>query len=132
MTRFIFSFALLLLISCTFIDRKYQPDILELRSFFSQLDDSALTKGSFLLVDTVQKEWKELFIRSATYQKALNKDDIQFIVEQFDNTPSIVWSNLIFDSARIVSNAYIATFKKKTGLTPVYYKFSIPYFSKDK
>jgi len=131
MTRLLF-FVFLFLLSCTHAFKSNQLDIANTKSFFTQLDDSVLTKSSFLLIDTVQKEWKELFVRSASYQKALNDEDIKFIAEQFDNTPLKTWTNVVFDSARIVSEAYIDTFRKNTGWTPVHYKFSLPYFSKDK
>lgn len=132
MTRLLYPFAFMLLLSCTHSGKAYRPDIIEIKSFFAQVDDSILTKGSFLLVDTIQAKWKDLFVTTASDLKALPDEDIHFIAEQFEQTPAAVWTNLIFDSARIVSNAYINAFRKRTGLTPVYYRFSYPYFSKDK
>lgn len=132
MTRPFFVFASIFMLSCTHSDDTFHVDLAEVKSFFAQVDDSSLTKRSFLLVDTVQKEWNDLFVRNASYQKALSDKDIQFIAEQVDNTPAAVWTNVVFDSARIVSEADIKRFQKNTGSTPVHYKFSLPYFSKDK
>ena len=132
MTRLLFGFAFLFFLSCTNSDKTYQPNMADSKSFFAQMDDSILTRSSFLLIDTVQKEWKDLFVRTASYQKVLSDEDIQFIAEQFDNTPLNVWTNAVFDSARIVNEAYIETFRKNTGWPPVHYKSSLPYFSKDK
>jgi hypothetical protein len=132
MIRILFAFAFLFLFSCTHPARKYQPGIAEIKSFFAKVDDSILTKRSFLLVDTVKAKWKDLFVSTASYQKALPDDDIDFISKQLDQTTPAVWTNSMFDSARIVSSSYIAAFQKRTGLTPVHYTFSFPYFSKDK
>jgi hypothetical protein len=132
MIRLLFVFVFIFLLACTHTDKTYQPNIAETKSFFAQVDDSILTKRSFLLVDIVRKEWKDLFVRTASYQKVLRNEDIQFIAEQFDNTSLNVWTNVFFDSARIVSEAYIHNFQKNIGSTPVHYKFSMLYFSKDK
>lgn len=132
MTRIFPAFIFFTLLSCSHVEKTYQPDISELKSFFAQLDDSSLTKREFLLVDTVQVKWKDLFISTASHQKALPKQDIDFIAEQFDNTQTSVWTNTVFDSARLVSNTYIQNFYQKTDFVPVHYRFSYPYFSKDK
>jgi hypothetical protein len=132
MTRLLFVFAFIFLLACTQDDKTSIPNLAETKSFFEQVDDSILTKRSFLLVNTVKKEWKDLFVRAASYQKALSDEDIKFISEQFDNTSLKTWTNAVFDSARIVSEDYILNFQKNAGSTPVHYKFSLPYFSKDK
>lgn len=132
MTRLLFILVSISLLACSHDDKTSIPNLAETKSFFEQVDDSILTKGSFLLVNTVQREWKDLFVRTASYQKALSDEDIQFISKQFDNTSIRNWTNDVFDSARIVSQDYIRNFQKNTGSTPVHYKFSLPYFSKDK
>lgn len=132
MTRLIFGFALTILVSCNQPIKTYQPDTNQIKSFFSQIDDSVLTKGSFLLVDTVQLKWKNLFVQTTSYQKALSSSDIDFIANQIEQTPATIWTNSMFDSARIVSNSYITSFNKRTAWIPIHYKFSFPYFTKDK
>ena len=84
------------------------------------------------MVESIQIGWKDLFISSATNDKTLSEKEINHIAEQLGNSKLPVWTNIYFDSARIVSQQYVNNFRKNTGSTPVHYKFSIPYFTKDK
>jgi hypothetical protein len=109
-------------------------DVGEVKTFFSQLDDSILSKKEFLLVDSVEnrKWWKDIF-RNQIFDKELSIMDWNFIYGQMKGAKETVWTNKYFDSARIVSSKYIESVSKPNPFddVPTHYRFSKPFFSKD-
>jgi len=129
---------LLLLFALTFIAdcQAQMPATMDVKEFFAQLDDSDLTKKQFFLTDTILGYEGELVDFKLNY---LGKDtnlsgyEKTSILQAMTASQVGVWTNEFFDSAKIVSVAYIYSIAKQdpNWTWPAHYSFSLPWFSND-
>jgi hypothetical protein len=131
MDKFLAACFIILSISCA---HPYQPDVKEMKDLFSQLEDSVLTRKHFLLIDSTITGWGEMFKSPAKNDRILNADDIDCIVAEMHNDKQNVWTNKVFDSARIVTQKQIDSIASPDPFmkTPTHYSFSLPYFNRQK
>lgn len=126
MSKFLLIIIIALLFSCK---QPFKPNLPEAKSFFEQIDDSALVKGHLLLVDSVQTksffEWYQL-----NNDTIFSKNEMSTIKDQISATPAAIWPDAIFSDFQIVTQKYIDSAGQKNPLTgtPLHYAFSYPYF----
>jgi hypothetical protein len=132
MKRLFLIFLISHLVAC---QQPYNPDTKDVKDFFANLADKNFTTSDFILVDAIlTTSSAKVFERAAERDTLLAKDDIAFIVHQMSNAPSGKWTKATFERAKIVPQAYLDTITPpgNTMRWPEHYKFSRPYFSKDK
>ena len=142
MFRFLLPIFAISVFSCS---PQYAPPEKDVKDFFAQWHDSVLTKNTFLLVDSFESAtgWSYLFERWTPFKDTvLTSSEIEFIANEMKNTVNATWADSIFEKSKIVSSHYIDSLAKsdtsksdllslKLKHTLAYYKFSLPYFSKD-
>jgi len=99
-------------------------DKTELKEIFTLLTISENTPHQYYLIDSIQ-----YFER-----KSITESDTTYFKSNCNVVNAGVWTNEIFDSAKIISRNYLDSISRPDPLmrTPTHYIFSLPYFSKDK
>lgn len=96
----------------------------ELRQIFKVLSEEDLTKTKYFIIDSIEQ----------FDTKAIKQSGIKYFIAEPDDLKKGIWTNEIFDSAKIVPLNYLDSISKKDSFDrmPAHYSFSLPYFSKDK
>jgi len=110
-----------LLLSCK---HSILVDKAELKGIFQELLIDESSTHNYLLIDSIQDIEKKSIIQS----------DTTYTIANCDVVKNGIWTNEIFDNAKIISRNYINSVAKPDPFmkTPPHYSFSLPYFSKDK
>jgi hypothetical protein len=96
----------------------------ELRQIFKVLMKDDATKRNTYVIDRIEK----------FSTKIIKQDNIKYVIGELGQLQKGVWTNTIFDSSTIVPLKYIDSVSKSNPReeTLPHYRFSMPYFNKDK
>jgi len=108
-------------ISC---EEKIKIDDAELKMVMKSLEQEDLTKTKSIVIaeiDEINTKW-------------LSIGDTSYYKYKPDAVRDGVWTNQIFDSARIITQKQLDSISAPDPLynTPEHYRFSLPFFTKDK
>ena len=101
-----------------------KDDHAEIRLIFHAIISGDSRHGSYYLIDSI-----------VNYRlKMIDGYDQPCIIAESDETKSGVWCEGIFEKARIISGKKLQSLSQPDPftMTPPHYRFSLPYFSKDK
>jgi hypothetical protein len=115
------TFIVLFLFSCK---QNISASSAEIKSIFQELMIADSSLKSYLLIDSIE----------GFERKSIIQSDTAYTIATCDVVKYGIWTNDIFDSAKIISRNYIDSIAKPNPFmkTPAHYSFSLPYFSKDK
>lgn len=99
-------------------------DKIELWQIFKDIVATDSARPGYFLIDSIQ-DFKI---------KSIDQSGIKYLIASSDIVNSGVWTNEIFDNAKIISRKYLDSVAKPNSQMepPSHYSFSLPYFSKDK
>jgi hypothetical protein len=111
--------ALCFLFSC---DRYVDVEKAELQKIFSDLIAADSIKPGFYLIGSIDS-WEviEMTVSDTTYKRAAA-----------DIVKDGLWTYQLFGNAKVISEEEYRHMEKKLSKRPAYYRFSLPFLSKDK
>jgi hypothetical protein len=105
--------------NCT---RVVKTTIPEIRIIFQSLEDTDITKTEYCIIDSF----------THFNEKAITDKGITYLITEFEGTKAGKWDKEIFPTAIIISKSRLNSLAHSFEHTPIYYSFSLPYFTKDK
>lgn len=93
----------------------------ELKEIFSQLMSDEHLNRKYYLIDSIEN----------FNTKSISESDTIYLIAKNEIVNKGIWTNYLYDSAKIISKTHLHSLAKTWGVTPPHYWFSLPYFSKD-
>ena len=119
-----YKFLLFLLLPFSSCEQPVPVSRIELRQIFRALQDNNLLKTKTYIVDSIDN----------FSTKRIKQEKVVYTIAKLADLKEGLWSNVVFDSAGIVSYHFIDSLSNidRYKTMPSHYRFSLPYFNKDK
>jgi hypothetical protein len=117
-------FLLFLLLPFSSCEQTVPVNRIELKQVFKAIDEGDLLKTKEYIVDSIDD----------FSTKSIRQEKIVYKIAELKELRNGLWSNVIFDSAKIVRYHFIDSISDtdRFKTMPSHYRFSLPYFNKDK